>query len=367
MADETGRIIGIDLAKRSYVAKLIDQATGEERAWQGKTDQRGIKALLGKLRPSDRIGIECCALAMKLARIIIRAVGAEVLLLNAGQLRIIYQSIKKTDLVDAEKIARLLLRFPASELPIVRPPSPAEEYQRALVSELRFKRRIRTSLINRLHSLFVREAIVTLTRKHLYNQKNRGESLASLSGYTLLEAQRLCREIDMLETAIADVNASIQQEQAGSEQAKLLLSIPGVGPVTAMTFMAYVGDGSRFVNGRQVSNYAGMTPRVDSSGETTKLGSISKRGCSAIRAVVVQAAWAVVKMRGPNPLKEKFQALAARRGKGRAIVAIARRILELMWAVSVRKECYRHTTPEAWRLKMLRLRMLNVIQAESVA
>lgn len=365
--EKTGRIIGIDLAKRSYVAKLIDLETDKERSWQGTTDQRGLKALLGKLRPTDQIGIECCALAMKLARIIVRSVGAEVLLLNAGQLRIIYQSIKKTDLVDAEKIARLLLRFPAEELPVVRPPSPAEEYQRALVSELRFKRRLRNSLINRLHSLFVREAIVTMTLKDLHDEKNREVSLQVLSGYTLIEAQRLSREIGVFETAIADINASIHQEQTGNEQANLLLSIPGVGPVTTMTFMAYVGDGSRFANGRQVSNYAGMTPRVDSSGETTKLGGISKRGCSAIRAVVVQAAWAAVLMKGSNPLKEKFQELAARRGKGRAIVAIARRILELMWVVSVRKERYRSTTPEAWRMKLHRLRMIKVIKAESVA
>jgi transposase len=206
-----------------------------------------------------------------------------------------------------------------------------------------------------------------MTLKDLHDEKRREVSLLALSGYTLIEAQRLSREICVFEAAIADINASIHQEQAGNDQANLLLSIPGVGPVTAMTFMAYVGDGNRFANGRQVSNYAGMTSRVDSSGETTKLGGISKRGCSAIRAVVVQAAWAAVLMKGPNPLKEKFQDLAARRGKGRAIVAIARRILELMWVVSVRKERYRSTTPEAWRMKLLRLRMLNVIKAESAA
>ena len=136
--------------------------------------------------------------------------------------------------------------------------------------------------------------------------------------------------------------------------------------MAAMTFMAYVGDGNRFPSGRQVSNYAGMTPRVDSSGETTKLGGITKRGCSALRAVLVQAAWAAVKAGGSNPLKEKYNELVDRRGKGRVIVAIARRILVLMWVVSTRNERYRDMTPLAWRLKLRRLGMKGDL-AESVA
>jgi transposase len=313
-----------------------------------------------------RIGIECCGHAMRLVRIISAKVAAEVLLLNPGRLQLIYKSTKKTDLEDAAKIAMLLQRFPVKELPTVAMPSIEEERQRALSSEVRSKRKLRNILVNRLHSLFVREAITDMKRKDLKNRTNREENIALLHDYTRDEARRICRELDLIEEDIAEIDVEIKKLLATSEQASRLVSIQGVGPVAAMTFMAYVGDGSRFSSGRQVSNYAGMTPRVDSSGESTKLGGITKCGCSALRAVLVQAAWAAVKAGGTNPLKEKYNELIVRRGKGRAIVAIARRILELMWVVSTRNERYRDMTPLAWRLKLRRLGMKGDL-AESVA
>ncbi len=269
MEQQPKRVIGIDLAKRSYMAKLIDMESGKEKVWEGKTDGRGIDSLIRKFQEGDRIGIECCGQAMKLIRIITARVAVEALLLNPGQLQIIYKSTKKTDLEDAAKIAMLLQRFPAGELPVVQMPSPEEEHQRALVSESRSKSKLRNMLVNRLHSLFVREAITTMKRGDLKDHDRREESLKVLQGYTLKEARRICRELAVVEEDLAEINGEIKGKLVVSNQASKLMSIPGVGPVAAMTFMAYVGDGSRFTTGRQVGNYAGMTPRVDSSGETT--------------------------------------------------------------------------------------------------
>jgi len=350
-------VIGIDLAKRSYQAKMVELQTGKEKTWDGTTDSRGIETLIRRLQAGDRIGIECCSHAMTLVRIITARVEVEMILLNAGQLHVIWNSIKKTDLVDAAKIALLLQRFHVSELPVVRMPSPEEEEQRSMMSAQLRRRKLRNMELNRLHSLFVREAITDITRGNLRNKDNWAESVKRLHGYSAKEAKLICATLDILEDNLAEIQADLKQTLDDNEQASRRLSIPGVGPVAASTFMGYVGDGSRFASGKQVSNYAGMTPQVDASGESIKLGGISKRGCVALRAILVQAAWAAVKSGGKerNPLKEKYAELSARRGKGRAIVAIARRILELMWAVSTRKERYRSTSALAWRLKLRRL------------
>ena len=149
----------------------------------------------------------------------------------------------------------------------------------------------------------------------------------------------------------------MKQDMKNEPKATLLMSIPVVGPMTAMAFLAYVGDGRRFSHGRQVSHFVGMTPRIDSSGETTRMGNITKRGCQAIRGIIVQSAWAAVHTSKNHHLKLKYQELMERRGKGRAIVAIARRMLELMWVVMRNNTYYNETSPEELAHKMARLRV----------
>ena len=82
-----------------------------------------------------------------------------------------------------------------------------------------------------------------------------------------------------------------------------------VGIDTAIAFLAYIGDGQRFSNGRQVANYVGMTPKVYSSGETVRVGHISKRGCKALRSIIVQSAWGAIHCKRSNVFKTKYEEL----------------------------------------------------------
>lgn len=102
--EETGiRYVGIDLAKRSFVGRIEFPDEAKAVVFHGKTDNAGIDKLMARLRPTDRVGMECCAYAFHLAKELTRRVGCEVFVLNAGQLAIIYKSTKKTDLEDAAK------------------------------------------------------------------------------------------------------------------------------------------------------------------------------------------------------------------------------------------------------------------------
>jgi transposase len=353
------RYVGIDLAKRSYVAKMDDPAKGKIETWYGKTSEAGIEKLLGKLSADDRVAMECCSFAFHLAKRIKNEVGCEVYVLNAGQLAIIYKSTKKTDLEDAAKITWLLHRFPVEELPTVTLPTEEEEHRRAQVSELRSKKSQRTALVNRLHSVFVRIGITGLEKKDLKTETIRADRIEKyLTGYTRTEALRIQEELGILEKHIEAIEEEMTEDLKTEPLAKNLLSIPGIGKATAMAFLAHVGNGSRFSNGRQVAYFVGITPRVDNSGESVKLGNITKRGCSAIRALIVQSAWAAMHSKADNPLKGIYKDLSARRGKGIAIVAIARRLLELMWIVVSRNELYRYTTEEELNLKLRRLGLI---------
>jgi transposase len=357
MEEKKGRIIGIDLAKRTYVAWMEDEELNLTKDWQGTTSEKGLKQLITRLRPTDKVALECCSFAFYLAKRIMKESGSQVFVLNPRDLAVIYRSTKKTDLEDSRKLAWILRRFPVEELPMVKLPTEQEEHRRALVSELQFKKKSRTRLINRLHSLFVRLGKTDLTKKDLVSHENRLDQMEFLSGFTAAEALRMIEELQLLEKHIGLLDEEIRADLKQEPLVPHLVSIPGVGITTAMAFLAYCGDGSRFRDGRQVAYYTGITPRVDNSGETVRLGNITKRGCTAIRSVIVQAAWAVVRTKKETPLQKKYYELAARRGNGRAIVAIARRMLELMWLMVAKKDFYNRTSKEDLEKKLRLLRL----------
>lgn len=346
------RFIGIDLAKKSYVAHIVSPGSDKGRAVSGKTTSAGLQKLYTLLDQSDLVSIECTAQATWLTRQIIEKVGCKVYLLNAGDLAIIYRSTKKTDLNDAQKLAWILQRLPARELPIVPLPSQQEEERRMMTSELHARKKYRTQAINRIHSIFTREGITDLKRSNLATSASREESLKLLEGRSALEARRWCRELSIIEINIQEIEAEIDLSLVDDKKAERLLSISGVGSGTAISVLAYMGDGSRFSNPHQFSNYVGMTPRVYSSGETTRMGHITRRGCRAIRSIIVQAAWSAVHARNPNSFKTKYQQLVPRIGKKKAIVAIARRMLETMWILVTRDEYFRDWDESSLRLKL---------------
>jgi transposase len=259
--------------------------------------------------------------------------------LNPGKLAIIYKSTKKTDSEDAMKIARLILRNPKEELPIVAIPSEREEKERAIVKELGFLKSKRTDFINRLHTKFVAEGITTIIKSDLKTKAKRDRSVESLYGIHLAEAKRVIVVIDMLEMQIEQLEHEQLDALGENELTPFVMSVPGVGPSCAMAFLAYVGDGSRFSRAAEVSNYVGIVPRVDQSGDTARYGHITKNGCVPIRRVAVQAAWALTRSTDGGSLKKKFFEIADRRGKRVAITAIGRKLVELLYTI-VKNKCY---------------------------
>jgi len=114
-----------------------------------------------------------------------------------------------------------------------------------------------------------------------------------------------------------------------------LRSVPGVGPVTAAAFIAAIDDAQRFRHAHHLEAYLGLVPREDSSGETQRRGAITKAGHSRVRWLLIQAA--VSLLRRHPPQAEELQTwvlrIAARRGKHVAVVALARRLAGILYAL----------------------------------
>lgn len=356
MEEGNARYVGVDVAKATMVVRIIkeDEKGFKIIRWHGKTDGKGRENLIKMLMKNDVVGIEAGEPAFTIAREIRDTVGANVLPLNPGKLAVIYRSMRKTDADDALKLARLVMRIPENELPVVAIPSEEERMNRAIVSEDDFLKTTRTRIILRLHSVYVRAGITQLTRKDLKVAEKRRLSLELLSGkpeYFRKEAERLERLLVPVEEEIEMVETEVTNELQKNDLAPILMSVPGVGPAMAMVYLAHIGKEDRFGNAAQVSNYVGFVPRLDFSGKTERSGHITKRGCKHIRRIAVQSAWALVRSKQGGALKEKYLDLRTRRGKKIAIVAIAKKMVELLWVMAGRKELYKYSTPEELKIK----------------
>ncbi len=137
----------------------------------------------------------------------------------------------------------------------------------------------------------------------------------------------LTEQIAVSDTALATVGAADPVVQR-------LRTAPGVGVITALTYRAVLDDVHRFGNAQGVAAYVGLVPREDSSGTRHRKGAITKAGPNQLRALLVQASWVIWRQRtGRGPLHAWVEALAARRGKRIAIVALARRLARILYAM----------------------------------
>jgi transposase len=353
---EDVRYVGIDVGKSTMEVRILGETAEGIKVvkWNGKTDVDGRMRLMRMLRRNDVVGLEAGEPAFTIAREIMEIVGSRVLALNAGRLAIIYRSTKKTDAEDSLKLARLVMRFTEEELPVVKIPSGEELIDRALVSEHGFLKATRTRLICRLHSVYLRAGITDLTKKDLKSAEKRDESIKFLSSkppHLAQEAARLEKLIMDVEAELETVEKEMRDRLVKNENTSYLMSVPGSGPVTSMAIIAHLGDGSRFTSAAQVSNYVGFVPRIDFSGQSQRFGHITKHGCAAIRRVAVQAAWALVRSKSGGMLKKKYEELRERRGKKIAIVAIAKRLVELLWTLMRKKEMYKYANKEELEFK----------------
>ena len=121
--------------------------------------------------------------------------------------------------------------------------------------------------------------------------------------------EQLCEQIKRLDAEIAVV---VQNDA----RAARLLSVPSIGPVTALTFIAVLDDVGRFSSGAQLTSYIGLTPREYSSGERQQRGHITRAGNTRLRSLLVECAWGILRRQHPStePLRLWALGIAARRG-----------------------------------------------------
>ena len=158
---------------------------------------------------------------------------------------------------------------------------------------------------------------------------------AHLPGHVLAAIAPLIESLKMLNRQIGAADAELEEIVRGDEVVRRLCTAPGVGPVTATTFAATIDDATRFGAAKQVRSYLGLVPREYSSGERRHRGRISKAGSSRARTLLVEAGWALLRRRNVKngALHDWAMRIAARRGKAKACVALARKLAGILYAM----------------------------------
>jgi transposase len=157
------------------------------------------------------------------------------------------------------------------------------------------------------------------------------EAFAGLGEGARLGLEALASSLEQLRAAIAALDRQMKHQAKGDARSALLMSMPGVGPLTSSLFVATLDDAGRFAASRSVGAYLGLTPRQYASGETQHQGRVSRCGPADCRAMLFEAAHCLLHFyKGPSNLKRWGQKLAKKKGMKRAIVAVARRMAVIM-------------------------------------
>lgn len=342
VAAEYTRVIGLDLSDRkgTYVELERDPRVGDVVA-EGEValTTAALQAQFGG-RTRCLMVIEAGTHSPWVDRLL-RTLGHAVLVANPRQVALIHGSRRKTDRIDAETLARLARVDPALLHPIEHRSAEAQAALQTIRSRAALVK-TRTELVNHVRGA-AKSAGVRLPGCSPWVLPRKARLVLAGDGSTALDGVLVM--IASLNRQIARYDRTIAHLAARSPVAPALQQVPGVGPLTAVTFALTLDNPRRFPKSRTVGAYVGLTRREDSSGDQHPELPITKAGDPYLRQLLVQCAHHILGPFGPDTdLRRWGLALAgegSKQRKKRAVVAVARKLAVLLHHLWVSGEPYR--------------------------
>jgi transposase len=351
--------IGLDLHKKSITVCVMDQ---NRKVLTRKTinckvtDE--IVDFFRKFRPF-KVVVEATASYPWFVELV-EPMADEVILANPKKLRVIAESTKKTDRLDAQILAEFLV---LDMIPRAYQPTPRQRQHRALVRHRQYLQGRITSVRSKIRHIL---SNYNADRKDLFSA-NCGLAyfkevpLSNADRFVIKQLWALWQEFVAQRLALTKkIKAFVAKApQREAEDRAILKSAPGVGFVTAEVVLSELGDVSRFRNSKAVSAYAGLVPAVrQSGGKRSKDMRITKEGSGLLRWALVESAWRLV--RSSPKWSVMFGRLKQRKGSKRAIVAVARKLLCVLYAMLRTRTPYKIVATETKAPRTTRKRLILV-------
>ena len=302
------------------------------------------------LLPTDAVVIEATTNAWAIYDLLAPLVGRAVVV-HPAKVKLIAASRVKTDKVDVLSLAHLLR---ADLLPEVWVPPQHVRDLRALLSHRRRLVSLQTTAKNRLQSVLHRLNLRPPAGDAFAHKQRAWWIERTLSSTERLRVDQDVATLDHVAAQIADIDVELRRlstSEEWAEQVPYLIQVPGIALLSAMTILGAVGDITRFATAKKLVGYAGLGAGVHDSGKTHRDKAITKQGRRELRYVMIEAARAAVQS---HPYwKDEFAQLERRIGDAKAIVAIARKLLMVVWHVLLAKSTDRRADAEQVAFKLM--------------
>lgn len=334
----TVKTVGLDLAKDVFQVHGIS-ATGR-RIFNKKIKRAKLLAFFETL-PRCVVGMEACGSAHHWGREL-RKLGHDIRLMPAAYVKP-YVKRGKTDAADAEAICEAVRR------PTMRFVEVKSEDQQAVLAIHRTRDlvvRQRTQVVNMIRSILREfghilptgiEAVSAFARQHgTEDQLEMPEIADGILGV-------MCHQLNDLNVRIEGLTKLIEQHAWLNADARRLMRMPGIGPISASAIVTTIGDAKQFRNGRDLAAWLGLTPLNKSSGGKERLGRITKKGDRYIRKLLIVGMTSRALMAKNKPEKADIWTakMLAQKPFRLATVAIANKSARVIWAMLTKREEYR--------------------------
>lgn len=319
---ETRRYIGVDLHRNCFTA-CVRLENGREylKEWQ----LEDLAKFTAKLRPTDQIAVEVTG-NTRLFHDAVEPHVERVVAVNPSQFKVITHSVKKTDSNDARNLALYLAK---DLLPEVRMKDKTQAQIASLTQTRDTMVKLRTALKNKVNNLCSAHG-VNLTKESLASEKGlRAVLEMQFDVLVNLELKIIIDQIRSLNKSIAELEETIAKEAQKLKGHTNLTSIKGIGGLSGGILLSIIGDINDFPEEGKLAAYFGIVPRVSNSNETEHSGRITKRGTKLGRTTLIQCA--LIAQRYSPYLKKYYEKIKNRRGTGKAIVALARKFLGIIY------------------------------------
>lgn len=359
------RYFGIDLAKRESQVAVLDADGIQVETKRFATTRENFLAMAAELQMGDVAALEVTTNSTSIARLIRGNSQARVIVSNPIKTKTIAQAKIKTDKIDARVLAELAR---VGYLPEVWLPDEDTEALRQFITDRVSLVRRRTECKNTIHSVLHRN-MVHQERSDLFGTGGRRWLEGIIRGASLktpvpeLDRMRigsLINEIDRIDALVADLESVIASYVALrphlKEQMDRLLSITGVNLVVASSLIGTIGDIGRFEDKKKLAAYFGVVPSTYQSGDTSRNGRITKQGRAEARWLIIEAA--EILRRSPGPMRALYTRIQRKRNHNVAVVAVARKLVELVHHLLTNEEDYIYKLPRLTQEKRARWRFL---------
>ena len=315
--------VAIDLGSKE--SQVCVRAADGSIVLEKKHPTRRLEQLMAGWEPS-RVVVETSSEAFRVADAARRS-GHEVRVVPsrlAPQLGVGERGVK-TDERDARKLSEVSCRI---DLPSVHIPSEEARTLRSIIRSREILIEMRTKLVSHVRG-WLRTQLWKLSRGSTATLPARMRAEATVPDHV----EQVLVMIDALNVQMRQADQRVKALALSNPVCQRLMTIPGIGPLTAVTFVAVIDDITRFAHAYRVASYLGLAPGENSSSDRHQRTGITKAGPSSMRRTLIQAAWVLFRRYPNDPMTRWATSIAERRGRPIAVVALARKMSGVMYAL----------------------------------